>query len=268
MIIPKNLFVFDIETIRDKQLFVDVKGKEDETFENIIEEERKRLNRKSIKDVFVSNPYHKVVCVSYLRKMGDKRNFESWCGSENEVLKIFWAALGVVLKEVSGKNTDIPYIITFNGKRFDIPVIIIRSLRYLDYLLNCKGELFNYIDIALKTYFSTQDKWEDSKPNYTKNYSKFNLDLMEHFGPGVSLETLCKICGISVKSEGNGSEVEEYYYNGDYEKIARYCAEDVRATYNLYLNMLLIHHAKSGYEEIKSEIKKLKLLKSEIKRFV
>lgn len=261
--IPKNLFVFDIETIRDKDLLASVKGRGKDTFEDIMERERKRLKKESIDDVFVATPYHKVVCISCLRKIGDKRTLKSWCGSEGKVLETFWASIGVILKEVT---KDAPYIITFNGKRFDIPVITTRTLRYLDSFLTCKEDLQKHIDVALNTYFSTKDKWENTRPNYTNKYSRFNVDLIEHFGFGASLEALCKICGIPVKSEGSGSEIERYYLNGDYERIARYCAEDVRATYALYLRMLLMHHAKDTYGEIKRELKNLESIRPEIKK--
>ena len=262
MIIPKNLLVFDIETIRDRDLLASVKGRERDTFEDIMERERKRLGKESIDDVFVAIPYHRVVCISCLEKTGDKRSLKSWYGPEGKVLETFWTSVGVILEEAE----DAPYIITFNGKRFDIPVITIRTLRYLDSFLSCREDVQKYIDIGLNTYFSIEDRWESKRPNYTSKYSRFNIDLTEYFGFGASLEALCKICGIPVKSEGRGSEVERYYLNGEYERIARYCAEDVRATYALYLRVLLMRHPKGAYEEIRKELKNLELIRTEIKK--
>lgn len=129
-------------------------------------------------------------------------------GSERQILETFW--------EYLGKNDR---FISFNGRQFDGPFLMIRSAingiipkrdlvgyRY-DFKLNCDlREVLNFTG------------------SINSRQMRFNLDLA------------CRAFGIqSSKSEGmDGRAVEAMYRAGRYEEIAVYCLEDVRATCELY----------------------------------
>lgn len=129
-------------------------------------------------------------------------------GSEKQILEKFW--------EYLGKDDR---FISFNGRQFDGPFLMIRSAingiipkrdlvgyRY-DFKLNCDlREVLNFTG------------------SINSRQMRFNLDLA------------CRAFGIqSSKSEGmDGRSVESMYRAGRYEEIATYCLEDVRATCELY----------------------------------
>ncbi len=110
-------------------------------------------------------------------------------------------------------------IISFNGRGFDCPFIIIRSI------------------------------YHNLKP--TKNlmpyrYSgKEHLDLMDQLAfygafRKLSLESLCQTFGIkNPKDQGvSGLEINNLFKNKEYKKIAEYCMRDVVATNELYKKVL------------------------------
>ena len=124
-------------------------------------------------------------------------------------------------KDLLGKfDAESLRLCAHNGKEFDFP--------YLSRRLLIQGlALPEALDLSGKKpwevkHLDTMDMW------------KFGD--WKHF---TSLELLASIFGIeSSKSDIDGSMVNEVYYNGnDLEKIARYCAQDVLVTAQVFLKM-------------------------------
>jgi predicted PolB exonuclease-like 3'-5' exonuclease len=129
-------------------------------------------------------------------------------GSEKQILEKFWEFF-------EGDSR----FITFNGRQFDGPFLMIRSAingiipkrdlvgyRY-GYHPNCDlREALNFFGTTNARQF------------------KFNLDLA------------CKVFGVETsKGEGlDGRSVETWYRAGRHREIADYCLDDVRATCELY----------------------------------
>jgi len=124
--------------------------------------------------------------------------------NEIDMISYFWDCVKKVDK-----------IITFNGKNFDVPFIMLRSallkVKPSRNLIKNKYDSSNHIDLLEQLTFYGITK-------------KFNLDFY------------CHAFGIqSPKSKGiTGMEVKELYKAGRIKDIAVYCGDDVRATYNLY----------------------------------
>lgn len=124
--------------------------------------------------------------------------------TEDEMLKTFWEYASKVKKFIS-----------FNGRNFDIPFLMLRSaLRKIKPTVNFLGSRFDtskHIDLLEQFTFYGLIK-------------KFNLDFY------------CHSFGIeSPKSKGvSGMEVKQLYEAGRIKEIAVYCGEDIRATYKLY----------------------------------
>lgn len=124
--------------------------------------------------------------------------------SENEMLEYFWTCIEKVEK-----------VITFNGRNFDIPFIMLRSamlkIKPSKNLLKSRFDSTNHIDLLEQFTFYGITR-------------KFNLDFY------------CHAFGIeSPKSKGiTGMEVKELYKAGRVKDIAIYCGDDVKATYKLY----------------------------------
>ena len=124
-------------------------------------------------------------------------------GTEKEILEKFWAVI---------KGYD--QFITFNGRGFDCPFILIRSAVH-----------------RIKPR-------RDLMPN---RYSDTHIDLLEQltfYGASrrrFSLDMWCRTFGIKSPKEGGitGDEVKELFKAGRHLDIARYCVGDLRATREL-----------------------------------
>lgn len=123
---------------------------------------------------------------------------------ETEILRLFWNYLSKTNK-----------IITFNGRNFDIPFLMIRSailgVKPSLNLIQNRYNITHHIDLLDQFTFYGITK-------------KFNLDFY------------CHAFGISSpKSKGiTGMEIKELYRAGKIKDIAVYCGEDVKATFGLY----------------------------------
>lgn len=125
--------------------------------------------------------------------------------TEAGILKRFWEAI---------KNYD--QIITFNGRAFDVPFIILRSA-----MLKIKPT-------------------KDLMPNrYTGTSHIDLLDQLTFFGAvrrKFNLHMWCEAFGIpSPKVEGvTGHDIKELFREDRYMEIAKYCLRDLYATKNLF----------------------------------
>src|SRR5438067_1533168 len=129
-------------------------------------------------------------------------------GTEKQILEKFWDWF----------ESDSRFI-TFNGRQFDGPFLMIRSaihgLTPKRDLVGQRYELHPNCDLReVLNFYGT--------PN-PRQY-KFNLDLA------------CKAFGVETsKGEGlDGRSVETWYRAGRHREIAEYCLDDVRATKELY----------------------------------
>jgi DNA polymerase elongation subunit (family B) len=132
-------------------------------------------------------------------------------GTEKQILEKFWEYL----------DRDDRFI-SFNGRQFDGPFLMIRSaIRGIAPKRDLVGNRYRF--------HPNCDLREVLNFNGTLNprQIRFNLDLA------------CKSFGIvSSKADGmDGRSVEALYRAGRYEDLATYCLEDVRATCELYLKL-------------------------------
>ena len=133
-----------------------------------------------------------------------KNNIEYIVKPEKEILENFWQDI---------KYFDL--LISYNGRGFDAPFIIFRSIFY-----NIKPT-------------------RNLMPN--RYYKNEHLDLMDQltfYGAfrKFSLEVLCEFFKIkNPKDEGvSGLAITELFNKKEYKKIAEYCMRDVIATKELY----------------------------------
>jgi len=129
-------------------------------------------------------------------------------GTEKQILEKFWDWF----------DPDSRFI-TFNGRQFDGPFLMIRSaingVTSKRDLVGYRYQMHPNCDLreALNFHGTTNSR-----------QSKFNLDLA------------CKAFGVptSKSDRMDGRAVESFYYAGRHREIADYCLEDVRATMELY----------------------------------
>jgi 3'-5' exonuclease len=125
-------------------------------------------------------------------------------GTEDEIIRKFWD----VIKKYS-------QFITFNGRGFDCPFIIIRSAVH---------KIKPLIDLMPNRYGDIHIDLFDQFTFYGASHRKFSLDMW------------CRTFNIkSPKEDGiTGYEVKDLYKAGRHIDIAKYCAGDLRATAELF----------------------------------
>ncbi|MBS9778885.1 MAG: 3'-5' exonuclease, partial [Campylobacteraceae bacterium] len=135
-----------------------------------------------------------------------------------------------------------PKLVSFNGRSFDMPLLMIRALQY-----NLTCEAYYEVDNSELN----KNKWE----NYRSRYSdRFHIDLLDHIGEfgavrGLKLDYLCSMAGLPGKYDVSGDQVMELFYKNELTKIKEYCESDVLNTYWLYLKYELLkgHLSKQDY---------------------
>ena len=145
--------------------------------------------------------------------LSENENINYICKSEKEILELFWK----IIKE-NGYNL----FITFNGREFDCPFIMLRSFQLgIEPSKNLMaGSDFNFreyhIDMLKELTFNRHSP--------TGARRKFSLDFY------------CKQLGIeSPKANGvKGDMVAELFKNKEFKVIADYCIGDVFATAELF----------------------------------
>jgi predicted PolB exonuclease-like 3'-5' exonuclease len=125
-------------------------------------------------------------------------------GTEAEILEKFWQAVSFAHK-----------FVTFNGRSFDCPVLMLRSamlgVKPTKNLMPYRYSAEAHIDLLEQLTFYGA-------------YRKFNLHMY------------CHAFGIPSPKEGmNGHDVKKYFHEGKCVEIAKYCAGDLFATRELYL---------------------------------
>jgi len=216
--------IFDIETVGTD--LEELSESQQEYLLRYAEKEKDELQKKEKSEEAVRYlslyPWTaKVVCIGFLNAESgnsfilyegeedaefeqDEKRIKYKALPEKEMLEHFW-------KYVSAAEQ----VVTFNGRNFDIPFLMIRSaihrIKPVKNLLKNRYNCKEHVDLLEQFTFFGMTR-------------KFNLDFY------------CKSLGItSPKSKGiSGMDVKELYNAGRIKDIAVYCAEDVKATYELY----------------------------------
>ncbi len=216
--------IFDCETVPDAKLIkqtMHLNGDDIEVSVVAMSEQKEKTGSS-----FLPVAYHKIVAISAViaDDFGVFKKVSSIEGKdEEEMLKNFLSFL----------DKYQPRLISFNGRNFDIPMMMIRAMKYS---LTCNA----YFEVDNKEL--NKNKWD----NYRSRYSdRFHLDLMDvisEFGSarGLKLDVLCSLIGAPGKYDVSGDMVFELFYEGEIEKIKEYCESDVLNTYWLFLKYELL----------------------------
>ena len=212
--------VFDVETRIDKRLLNQVffPG------ENLSDEEasrqfREQLMKRSGRDFFPT-ALHVPISIA-VGNVGDDhvlRSVESLAAddhSEEKLVREFW----------DRADRFAGCLVSFNGRRFDLPVLELQALRY---------------GISAPAHFaetgSARSRYSDVRHldlmDFITNYGAFQVR------GGMNL--LLKLIGMPGKTEIDGSQVQEMYEAGRFEEIDRYCRNDVIQTYFLFIRVQLM----------------------------
>ncbi|MBV8053664.1 MAG: 3'-5' exonuclease [Deltaproteobacteria bacterium] len=211
--------IFDIETRVDKQLLNRVFFAHD----NISDDQAYRQFREELRtrgtDFFPLTLHVPIsIAIGDVTRDHILRGIETLRisgGSEEGLVREFWRRM----EDFRG------CLISFNGRRFDLPVLELAAMRW---------------GISAPHYF------DDSDSPRSRDALERHLDLCEYltnFGE-VSLrggmDLLLKMLGLPGKLAMNGAMVQEYYDSGRLDEIDCYCRTDVVQTYFLFLRVELM----------------------------
>jgi len=208
-----SYLVVDIETVPDLSVY------------------RKPEIKEGEKEPFPPAPAHQVVCIGLLfldemllpRKLG-----VVYQGGERQILTTWNDFM----------RTKKPVLITWNGRGFDLPVLMARSLG--------RGVDFSW-------YFDN---------NYRYRYSEdWNVDLCDQMGDygaarGLKLDHYARLCGLPGKGDVDGGNVEQMMKEGREEDVAAYCLTDVLQTGWLFARWRFLR-GKLSREMYEEAIKKM-----------
>ncbi|BCD60721.1 MULTISPECIES: 3'-5' exonuclease [unclassified Nitratiruptor] len=228
--------VFDCETIPDIELIrknFEVEGEDFEAIHQALQQYEAKAGT-----TFLPHPYHKVVAISavFADDFGRFKKVGTFPGDdEKEIIESF-------LSYIDSKN---PKLVSFNGRNFDIPMLLLRAMKY---------------NLSCSAYFEqdnqmlNKSKWENYRSRYSESFHLDLMDVLSNFGAarGLKLDTLCQMAGIPGKFDVDGSQVLQLYYNNDLDKIQEYCESDVINTYLLFLKYELLKGglSKEEYRDI------------------
>jgi predicted PolB exonuclease-like 3'-5' exonuclease len=116
-----------------------------------------------------------------------------------------------------------PVLVTYNGRSFDLPVIVMRSL--------CHA-------IALPWYYRDRD----IRYRYSEDGHLDLCDWLADHGAARAgkLDAIARLIGLPGKTGVDGSQVEGLYHAGQLESIQKYCLADVAQTALLFLRFRLL----------------------------
>ncbi|MGH7865047.1 MAG: 3'-5' exonuclease [Candidatus Binataceae bacterium] len=212
--------VFDVETRVDKALLNRVyhpgEGLSDH---DAYQRHRAELKRRRGSDFFPIT-LHVPISVA-VGMVGDDhvlRSVESLAHdeySEEKLVREFWARAD----RFSGT------LVTFNGRRFDLPVLELAALRH---------------GIAAPHYFAESS---NVRKRYADDRHLDLLDFISNYGAiplSGGMNLLLKMIGMPGKTGVEGSMVQELFEAGRLDDIHRYCRDDVAQTYFLFLRVELM----------------------------
>ena len=128
-------------------------------------------------------------------------------GDERQVLEKFW--------EIVSRGRSLPRLVTFNGRGYDGPLMMIRSAQLG---VRCERDLMGY-------------RYDIREHCDLSDVLRFHGGWRESY----SLDYWCRRFDVESPKGGiDGSQVARAYRDGRIDDIGEYCLRDVRATAELY----------------------------------
>jgi predicted PolB exonuclease-like 3'-5' exonuclease len=200
-----GILYLDIETSSKYKNLEEFQNKDKSLFEVF----NNKFYNKEITDDFYKqesplNPtFGKITCISMAYELEGEFKIRSFTGDEKEILENCYNTF------VNSSNSQYK-LCGYNLINFDMPWINIKMLKY---------------KLKIPGLFSIFEKkpWE---LNVFDIYNEIKLR-------NVSLIELCHELGIKVPVH-RGIQMDEYYWNGEIDKIIEHCESDVESVYKVY----------------------------------
>ncbi len=174
---------------------------------------------------FPPAPFHQVVALGVLwldhdyelLKLGAFGGEEDAPPDESKVLQEF--------AEFIGERH--PTMVTFNGRRFDLPVLANRMLKH---------------GVQFPAYYAGRSGGPDYRYRFSDEGHMDLADVLTDYGASrmPSLTALAQLVGMPGKMEVDGSKVQSMYEHGRHAEIRDYCLHDVVQTTFVFLRTELL----------------------------
>jgi predicted PolB exonuclease-like 3'-5' exonuclease len=176
-------------------------------------------------DDFPPAPYHQIVCIGWLSLDVEAEivRIGASVGAEAPILSRLTASSLISTPERSHRRgSPAVTLVTFNGRRFDLPVLVARCLKH---------------GISWPWY------WQE-KSARIRYASDAHIDISDELGEfgaaqATGLDTWSRMVGLHGKT-ANGSDVEALVAAGRWHDLASYCCNDNRMNAGLLLRWLVV----------------------------
>ncbi len=188
VVMPTKCVIVDVETVPDQKVCLDEKGFE-----------------------FPLPVFHRVACISYA-VLGNSFDLQKLC-----VLGLNEHSEAEALKKFGAEIDDDTMLVTWSGRRFDIPVILYRSLKY---------------GIPCAWHF---------RRDFDKRFGLTgHVDLQDHmmfFGAAdkLKLDHAAALIGLPGKLDTVGADVAALWARNRFQAVGTYCVTDVVQTVVLFI---------------------------------
>lgn len=239
-----NLLAFDIETVPDtdggRRIYNLSNATEEDTAEILFHYRREQTDGRSD---FLSHFLHRVVAIAVIERRGQNLEIHSLGDTnspEQELVAQFFELVAATR----------PVLISWNGRRFDQPVLHYRALLH---------------GISCPAYWDRGERDREFKwNNYLGRYHLRHVDLMDvlsgyNMQAAASLDDLSRLVGLPGKVGMHGDEVWQHYQNDGIKDIRNYCEIDALNTYLLYLRYSHIQGA-LGTDAYRDEVRRVRRL--------
>ncbi len=217
-----SMLVFDIETIPDIASGRRLHGlDEDKVADEDVARALEQLQYQKSGHTFLPPYLHKIVVISVLFVSGRDITIKSLSGDEADIVKDFF----------NGLEHYTPQLVSWNGTRFDLPVLHYRALLH---------------GISARRYWELGDGDRDFRfNNYLSRFHWRHIDLMDVLAAydaraTAPLDVIAKMIGLPGKQGMDGAAVWEHFAAGKIREICDYCEIDAVNTYLVYLRFELM----------------------------
>lgn len=198
----RSFLVLDIETIPDPELVWDaaVEG-------------------------FPPPPFHQVVALGVLWLDGDYQLLKLGAfGGDEDAPPVESKVLQEFADFIGERH---PTMVSFNGRRFDLPVLANRMLKH---------------GVPFPAYYAGRSGRVDYRYRFSDEGHMDLADMMTDFGASrmPSLDALAQLVGMPGKMGVDGSKVQSMHEQGKHAEIRNYCLHDVVQTTFVFLRAELL----------------------------
>ena len=201
-----NVIIWDLETVPDLHGFAaanDLVGKSDAEI------------REAMGEKFPKHIYHSIVCIGALVAHQEHgRWLVDALGAPHVGERTEKELITAFADKIAELN---PQLVTFNGNSFDLPVLRYRAM-------------INQVaapGLAARPYFN---RYTEDALDLCDVLSSFSIQ------GKASLNEISRVMGLPGKPmRMDGSEVHQYYLEGNIKAIADYCETDIVNTYRIWL---------------------------------